>query len=89
MAMHQNGLYSSEFFNIILYVCMSPICHENDISLDSIAQSRVLFPDDGLINSLRNIKNSLHNLTAHYLTGLNCIRSSLIYFRLQITLKMV
>jgi hypothetical protein len=66
---------------------MSPIYHENNTSLDSIAQNRVLFPDDGLTNNLRNIKNSLHSYTGGYLTGLHSIRSNLIYFRLQITLK--
>ena len=61
--MHQNGLYFSEFFNIISYICMSPLYHGNNISLFSIAQNRVLFPDDGLTKSLWNIKNLFHNFT--------------------------
>jgi hypothetical protein len=66
---------------------MSPLYHENNISLDSIAQKRVLFPADGLTDNLRNIKNSLHNHTSDCLTGLHCIRSSLNYLRLEITLQ--
>ena len=66
---------------------MSPLYHENNIFLDSIAQNRVLFPDDRLTNHFRNIKNSLHNHTGDYLKGLHCIRSNLLYFRLQITLN--
>lgn len=66
---------------------MSPLYHENNISLDSIAQNRVLCPDDELTNNLRNIKNSLHIHTGDYLTALHCIRSNLIYLQLQIALK--
>jgi hypothetical protein len=49
MAMYKNGLYTSEFSNIISYLCMSPPCHENYIFLDATAQNRVSFLDDGLI----------------------------------------
>jgi hypothetical protein len=66
---------------------MSLLYHENNIYLNSIFQNRVLFPDDGVTSNLRNIKISLHNHKSDYLTTLHCIRSNLIYFRLQITLK--